>query len=35
MLALVMPVGVEKFIAEVKKTVNGRITSASPLSSED
>jgi quercetin dioxygenase-like cupin family protein len=35
MLALVMPAGVEKFIAEVGKTVNGEITSAPPLSSED
>jgi mannose-6-phosphate isomerase-like protein (cupin superfamily) len=35
MLALVMPAGVEKFIAKVGKTVNDRITSAPPLSSED
>ena len=35
MLALVMPAGVEKFIAQVGKTVNDRITSAPPLSSED
>jgi len=35
MLALVMPAGVEKFIAKVGKTVNNQITSAPPLSSED
>ena len=35
MLALVMPAGVEKFIAKVGKTVNDQITSAPPLSSED
>jgi hypothetical protein len=34
MLALVMPAGVEKFIAKVGKTVNDQITSAPPLSSE-
>ncbi len=35
MLVWVTPAGFEKFIAEVGKTVNGQITSAPPLSSED
>jgi quercetin dioxygenase-like cupin family protein len=35
MLVWVTPAGFEKFIAEVGKAVNGQITSASPLSSED
>jgi len=35
MLGWGMPAGIEKFIAEVGKTVNGPITSAPPLSSED
>jgi Mannose-6-phosphate isomerase len=35
MLGWVMPPGVEKIIAKVGKTVNGQITSAPPLTSED
>jgi len=35
MLAWVMPPGVEKIIVEMGKRVNGQITSAPPLSSED
>jgi mannose-6-phosphate isomerase-like protein (cupin superfamily) len=35
MLAWVMPPGVEKTLAKVGKTVNGQITSAPPLTSED
>jgi quercetin dioxygenase-like cupin family protein len=35
LLVWVTPAGFEKFIAEVGKSVNGQITSAPPLSSED
>jgi glyoxylate utilization-related uncharacterized protein len=35
LLLWVTPAGFEKFIAEVGKAVNGQITSAPPLSSED
>jgi mannose-6-phosphate isomerase-like protein (cupin superfamily) len=35
LLVWVTPAGFEKFIAEVGKAVNGQVTSAPPLSSED
>jgi hypothetical protein len=35
MLAWVMPAGIKKFVLEMGKTVNGQITSAPSLSSEN